>query len=92
MDDIVSEKDESLDMKDIISNLINVEQCAESTLKESKDKLAELEGDKNVMLQSVDDLISSTKSHLDTLHGELKVPLRRLSMTRNTDKSLISIA
>ena len=59
-------------MKDFISNLIKVEQCAESTLKESKDKLAELEGDKNAMLQSVDDLILSTKSHLDTLHGELK--------------------
>ena len=25
-----------------------------------------------MMLQSFDDLISSTKSHLDTLHGELK--------------------
>nr|XP_022345604.1 uncharacterized protein LOC111138091 [Crassostrea virginica] len=59
-------------MEEFISKLINVEQCAESTLKESKDNLAELEGDKNVMLQSVDDLISSTKSHLDTLHGELK--------------------
>ena len=72
LDEIVSDEEECLDMEDFISNLINVEQCAESTLKESKDNLAELEGDKNVMLQSVDDLISSTKSHLDTLHGELK--------------------
>lgn len=47
LDGIVSDVEDCFDIKEFISNLIKVEQCAESTLlKESKGKLAELEGDK----------------------------------------------
>lgn len=59
-------------MEEFIINLSKAEQCTQTTLEESKEKLAELGGDKELLLQSISELILGAKSHMDTLHGELK--------------------
>ena len=72
LDDIAKEEKECVDMEEFIINLSKAEQCTQTTLEESKEKLAELRGDKELLLQSISEVISDAKSHMDTLHGELK--------------------
>lgn len=77
LDEIANEKKEIFDIDDFLNKLSDVEQCTKSAVDKAKENLSRINGDKESMLQSIADLISSTKSHLDTLHEELKLSIEK---------------
>lgn len=80
LDEIANEKkehEEIFDIDDFLNKLSDVEQCTKSAVDKAKENLGRINGDKESMLQSIADIISSTKSHLDTLHEELKLSIEK---------------
>lgn len=68
-----------------LETISDATQCTVEALNKANEKLAQLADDKDAMLQSVDDIIANTKSHLDTLHGELRGSI--LKTFSNTEQS-----
>lgn len=85
LDEIAKDKDEVIDMSDFLETISDATQCTVEALNKANEKLAQLADDKDAMLQSVDDIIANTKSHLDTLHGELRGSI--LKTFSNTEQS-----
>lgn len=84
LDDIANEKIETFDIEDFLNKLSEVEQCTKSAVDKAKENFGRINGDKESMLQSIADIISGTKSHLDTLHEELKLSIeKKFSDTEN---------
>lgn len=77
LDEISNEKIETFDIDDFLNKLSEVEQCTKSAVDKAKENLGRINGDKVSMLQSIADIISGTKSHLDTLHEELKLSIEK---------------
>uniref|UniRef100_K1RZN5 Tripartite motif-containing protein 3 n=1 Tax=Magallana gigas TaxID=29159 RepID=K1RZN5_MAGGI len=84
LDEIANEKIETFDIDDFLNQLSEAEQCTQSAKDKAKENLGRINSDKESMLQSIADIISGTKSHLDTLHEELKLSIeKRFSDTEN---------
>lgn len=77
LDEIANEKIETFDIDEFLNKLSEVEQSTQSAVDKTKENLSRINGDKESMLQSIADIISSTKSHLDTLHEELKLAIEK---------------
>lgn len=87
LDEIANEKKETFDIDDFLNKLSEVEQCTQSAVDKAKENLGRVNGDKESMLQSIADIISGTKSHLDTLHEELKLSIEKtFSDTENSQQ------
>lgn len=70
-------KKETFDIDDFLEKLSEAEQCTQSAIDKAKENLGRINSDKESMLQSIADIISGTKSHLDTLHDELKLSIEK---------------
>lgn len=77
LDEIANEEKETFDIDDFLNKLSEAEQCTQSAIDKVKENLGRINGDKKSMLQSIADFISDTKSHLDTLHEELKLSIEK---------------
>lgn len=85
LDEIAKDKDEIIDMSDFVDTMSRATQCTVEALNKANEKLVQLADDKDSMLQSVDDIIANTKSHLDTLHEELRGSIQKTFS--NTEQS-----
>lgn len=85
LDEIAKDKDEVIDMSDFLETISDATQFTVEALNKANEKLAQLADDKDAMLQSVDDIIANTKSHLDTLHEELRGSIQKTFS--NTEQS-----
>ncbi|XP_062577248.1 transcription intermediary factor 1-beta-like [Saccostrea cucullata] len=72
LDEIANDKKEDLNMDDFISKLVETEQSTESLIKDKNEKIAQLDKNKEEILQTVNGILSDTKSHLDSLYEEFK--------------------
>lgn len=72
LDDIAMNEEESIDVDAFVDTMSCAENSASTVLNEANEKLTHLDDDEKMMLQSLADIIAKTKSHLDTLHEELK--------------------
>lgn len=72
MDDIARNEEESIDVDDFVDKISLAEESTSTALNEANEKLTHFDDDKKLMLQSLADIIAKTKSHLDTLHEDLK--------------------
>lgn len=87
LDEIANEKKETFDIDDFLNKLSEVEQCTQSAVDKAKENLGRVNGDKESILQYIADIISGTKSHLDTLHEELKLSIEKtFSDTENSQQ------
>lgn len=77
LDEIANEEKETFDIDDFLNKLSEAEQCTQIAVDKAKENLGQINGDKESMLQSIADIISSTKSHLDTLQEELKLSIEK---------------
>lgn len=77
LDEIANKNKETFDIDDFLNKLSEAEKCTQSAIDKAKEKLGRINGDKESMLQSIADVISGTKSHLDTLHEELKLSIEK---------------
>lgn len=77
LDEIANEEKETFDIDDFLNKLSEVEQCTQSAIDKVKENLGRINCDKESMLQSIADFISDTKSHLDSLHEELKLSIEK---------------
>lgn len=85
LDDIAMNEEESIDVGDFVVTISSAEDSTSTALNEANEKLTHLDDDKKLMLQSLADIISKTKSHLDTLHEELKGSIEKTFS--NTEQS-----
>lgn len=84
LDEIANEEKETFDIDDFLNKLSEAEQCTQIAVDKAKENLGRINGDKKSMLKSIADIVSSTKSHLDTLHEELKLSIEKtFSETEN---------
>lgn len=85
LDDIAMNEEESIDVDDFVYKISLAEESTSTALNEANEKLTHFDDDKKLMMQSLADIIAKTKSHLDTLHEELKGSIEKTFS--NTEQS-----
>lgn len=78
LDEIAKDERESLDMDIFVKSISKTESQTLSSLQKANEKLAQFSDDKDSMLQSLTDILETTKTHLNTLHRELKGSIEKL--------------
>lgn len=77
LDEIAMDETEIFDIDEFLNTLSKAEQCTISAQDAAKEKLAQMVDEKELLLQSMADIISKTKLHLDTLHVELNCSIEK---------------
>lgn len=77
LDEIAMDETEISDIDEFLNTLSKAEQCTLSTQNAAKEKFAQMVDEKESLLQSMADIISKTKLHLDTLHVELNCSIEK---------------
>lgn len=85
LDEIAKNEEESIDVDNFVNTIYWAKNRTSIALKEANETLTHLEDEKKSMLQSLADIITKTKSHLDTLHEELKGSIEKTFT--NTEQS-----
>lgn len=85
LDEIAMNEEESIDVDGFVYTISYAEDSTSTAHNEANEKLTHIDDDKKLMLQSLADIIAKTKSHLDTLHEELKGSIEKTFS--NTEQS-----
>ncbi|XP_052712618.1 probable E3 ubiquitin-protein ligase MID2 [Crassostrea angulata] len=85
LDEVEMNEEEIIDVDDFVYTISCAKDSTSTALNEANVKLTHLDDNKKMMLQSLVDIIEKTKSHLDTLHEELKVSIEKTFS--NTEQS-----